>query len=97
MTIRRMHKSMRAMMYVAIAMLLKNTAQAADPAAGKALAQARCAACHVPADWRGETETSLQSLLRDVVSGKVKHHKAKVELSETDIANVAAYWVAGKK
>lgn len=77
--------------------LLAPGAWAADAAAGKAIAQARCAACHQPADWNGETAASLQSLIGDVVSGKVKHHKYKVELSDTDIANVAAYWLTGKK
>ncbi len=70
---------------------------AADVAAGKALAQARCAACHEPKDWQGETSNSLQSLLRDVVSGKVKHGKASVQLSDTEIADLAAYWLTGKK
>jgi len=72
------------------------TVWAADAAAGKTVAQAKCAACHQPVDWKGETDASLQSLLRDVVSGKVKHRKAKVELSDDDIANIAAYWLAPK-
>jgi mono/diheme cytochrome c family protein len=70
---------------------------AADAGAGKVAAQAKCAACHEPADWQGETQNSLQSLIRDVVSGKVKHSKTKVELNETEIANIAAYWLSGKK
>jgi mono/diheme cytochrome c family protein len=70
---------------------------AADAAAGKAVAQAKCAACHAPADWKGETDAGLQSLLRDVVSGKIKHNKAKVELSDADIANVTAYWLSPRK
>lgn len=70
---------------------------AADAAAGKAVAQAKCASCHEPADWQGETQASLQSLIRDVASGKVKHNKAKVELSDADIGNVAAYWLSTKK
>lgn len=70
---------------------------AADAAAGKVVAQAKCASCHEPADWQGETQNSLQSLVRDVVSGKVKHSKVNVELSETEIANITAYWLSGKK
>lgn len=77
--------------------LLASAAWAADAGAGKALAQTKCAACHEPADWKGETDASLQSLIRDVVSGKVKHSKTKIELNETEIANVAAYWLTGKK
>ncbi|MGE0114930.1 MAG: hypothetical protein AB7T07_08625 [Steroidobacteraceae bacterium] len=80
-----------------MSLLLASATQAADVAAGKSVAQARCAACHEPADWQGETAASLQSLIRDVVSGKVKHSKTKVELNETDIANVTAYWLTGKK
>ncbi len=33
----------------------------------------------------------------DVAAGKVKHSKTKVELNETEIANIAAYWLTGKK
>lgn len=83
--------------YMPSLLLLASGAWAADVAAGKAIAQTKCAACHQPADWSGETNASLQSLISDVVSGKVRHHKAKVELSDTDIANVAAYWLTGKK
>ncbi len=78
-------------------MLLAPNAWAGDAAAGKVVAQTKCAACHEPADWKGETDASLQSLIRDVVAGKVKHAKAKVELNDTDIANVAAYWLSVKK
>lgn len=80
-----------------LSVLLCASAWSADAGAGKAIAQAKCAACHEPADWQGETAASLQSLIRDVVSGKVKHSKTKVELSEAEIANVAAYWLTGKK
>ncbi len=80
-----------------LGMLLVSSVHAADAGAGKAVAQARCAACHEPADWQGETAASLQSLIRDVVSGKVSHSKTKVELSEAEIADVAAYWLTGKK
>jgi mono/diheme cytochrome c family protein len=78
-------------------LLLTSQVSAADVAAGKAVAQARCAACHAPADWKGETDAGLQSLLRDVVSGRVKHTKARVELSDADIANITAFWLSTKK
>ncbi len=70
---------------------------AADVGAGKAVAQAKCASCHEPADWDGETDATLQSLIKDVVSGKVKHSKTKVELNDQEVANVAAYWLSVKK
>lgn len=70
---------------------------AADTNAGKVLVQARCASCHQPADWQGETTGSLASLIRDVVSGKVKHSKFKVELSDAEIADITAYWLSVRK
>ncbi|MGC3982825.1 MAG: hypothetical protein QM808_16365 [Steroidobacteraceae bacterium] len=82
---------------VTLAVLSMGCAWAADAGAGKTVAQAKCAACHEPADWKGETEATLQSLIRDVVSGKVKHSKTKVELTDAEIANVTAYWLTGKK
>lgn len=72
-------------------------ALAADAVAGKVIADAKCVSCHEPKDWQGETSKSMESLIRDVVSGKVKHSKTRVELTETEIADVAAYWLAGKK
>lgn len=72
-------------------------AHAADAAAGKVIADARCASCHVPKDWQGETSRSLEALIRDVVTGKVKHSKTKVELTDAQIADVAAYWLANNK
>jgi len=71
-------------------------AVAADVAAGRSVAQAKCSQCHEADDWEGESAASLESLIRDIVAGKVKH-KGKLELSSADIANIAAYWGAGKK
>ncbi len=69
---------------------------AADVAAGRATAQAKCAQCHEADDWEGESAASLASLMRDIVAGKVKH-KTKLDLTPTEIENIAAYWAAGKK
>lgn len=66
---------------------------AADVAAGKAVAQAQCVQCHEADDWTGESTASLESLIRDIVAGKVKH-KTRLQLSQADIANIAAYWGA---
>lgn len=93
-----MHRSIALRTTCAVsALLMASATWAADAGAGKTVAQAKCASCHEPADWQGETAASLESLIRDVVSGKVKHSKTKVELGETEIANVAAYWLTGKK
>jgi mono/diheme cytochrome c family protein len=66
-------------------------AAAADVSAGKAAAQAQCVQCHEADDWEGESAASLESLIRDIVAGKVKHKNA-LQLSPAEIADVAAYW-----
>lgn len=71
-------------------------AGAADVAAGKATAQAKCVECHEADDWEGESAASLQALISDIVAGKVKHKK-KIELTPAEIANIAAYWGQGGK
>lgn len=69
---------------------------AADVAAGRAAAQAKCIQCHEADDWEGESAASLASIMRDVVAGKVRH-KTKLDLTPAEIENIAAYWAAGKK
>jgi mono/diheme cytochrome c family protein len=81
---------------VALICLPAISASAADVQAGKATSQAKCSQCHEPDDWEGESAASLQSLISDIVAGKVKH-KGKLELTEAEIANVAAYWGQGGK
>jgi mono/diheme cytochrome c family protein len=71
-------------------------ANAADVAAGRVAASAKCVECHEADDWEGESAASLESIIRDIVAGKVKH-KRKLELTPAEIANIAAYWGAGKK
>jgi mono/diheme cytochrome c family protein len=75
---------------------LSGSVIAADFNAGKATATTQCAQCHEADDWKGETAASLESLIKDIVAGKVKHKKA-LQLSESDAANIALYWSrAGK-
>ena len=81
---------------VILAIAATGGASAADVAAGRVTAQAKCSACHEADDWEGESTGSLQSLISDIVAGKVKH-KQKVELNAAEIANVAVYWGQGKK
>jgi mono/diheme cytochrome c family protein len=66
-------------------------AHAADVQAGKSAAQSKCSQCHDADDWEGEDAASLESLIRDIVAGKVKH-KVRLELSPAEIADIAAYW-----
>lgn len=77
------------------ALLLSCQAFAADAAAGRAAAGA-CAECHEARDWEGETQASLESLIRDVVKGSVKHNR-KITLSDAEIANIATYWSSAAK
>ena len=79
-----------------IAALMAWTAgvNAADIAAGKAKTEEICGECHDPADWEGEDAASLAAMIKDVNSGAVKHKK-KLNLTDADIANIAAYWASG--
>jgi mono/diheme cytochrome c family protein len=67
----------------------------ADIAAGRVAAQ-KCIQCHEADDWDGESAASLESLIRDIVAGKVKH-KTPLKLTPAEIANIAAYWGTGGK
>lgn len=71
-------------------------AYGADVQAGRGAAQRKCVQCHDADDWEGEDAASLESLIRDIVAGRVKH-KAKLELTTAEVSNIAAYWAAGKK
>jgi mono/diheme cytochrome c family protein len=71
-------------------------AGAADIAAGKATSDKSCASCHEVADWKGQSEAQLQTLIKHVTTGKIKHKK-EIVLSDADIANVAAYWASAAK
>jgi mono/diheme cytochrome c family protein len=91
-----MPKDSKTVLAVVAACLAGTAAQAADVQAGKAAAQAKCIQCHEADDWEGEDAASLESLIRDIVAGKVKH-KGKLELTAAEIANIAAYWGQGGK
>lgn len=71
-------------------------ANAADVQAGKSIADARCIHCHEADDWSGEDAAALESLMADIVAGKVKH-KVKLTLSQAEIADIAAYWAASSR
>lgn len=92
----RMSRQLQAVLTIAALFCASGAAQAADAQAGRSAAQSKCAQCHDADDWEGEDAASLESLIRDIVAGKVKH-KGKLELNATEIANIAAYWGQGKK
>lgn len=64
---------------------------AADVDAGKAVSQAKCIQCHEADDWEGESAASLESLIKDIVAGKVRH-PAPLQLTPAEVANIAAFW-----
>lgn len=76
---------------VALGLLPLSASLAADAQAGKAASQAKCIACHEADDWEGESAASLESLIRDIVAGKVKH-KQPLQLTPAEIADIAAWW-----
>jgi cytochrome c2 len=78
---------------LALSLLAVASVQAADVQAGRSTAQ-QCVQCHEADDWEGEDAASLQSLINDIIAGKVKH-KTRIELTPTEVANIAAYWGAG--
>lgn len=82
---------MPAVAFVAALFSLPLTAVAADVQAGKAAAQSKCVQCHEADDWEGESTASLESLIGDIVAGKVKH-KGALQLSAAEISDIAAYW-----
>jgi cytochrome c553 len=83
-----------ALSIIALASLVcAGTTRAAEVAAGKGIAQAKCGSCHDATDWDGETTTSLESLIRDVAKGTVSH-KQKITVSDDEVKEIAAYWAA---
>ena len=76
---------------VALGLLPLSAPLAADVQAGKAASQAKCIACHDADDWEGESAASLESLIRDIVAGSVKH-KQPLQLTPTEVADIAAFW-----
>lgn len=84
------------LLIAAVLLLAGFAARAADVQAGRAASQAKCVQCHEADDWEGEDAASLESLIADIVGGKVKH-KTRIELTPAEIANIAAYWGSGGK
>ncbi len=64
-------------------------------AAGKAKFEAACAECHEAGDFAGEDAKALTDTIKKIVAGQQKH-KAKLTLSDAEIASVAGYMATGK-
>ena len=73
-------------------------AAAADRQAGKAVVDQTCAACHggMMSMWKGKSASDIDSLIHQVVAGKVPHPK-KLQLTDAQMADVAAYWASASK
>jgi mono/diheme cytochrome c family protein len=91
-----MSAQFHAVLTIAALFCASATAYAADAQAGRSVAQGKCVQCHEADDWEGEDAASLESLIRDIVAGKVKH-KVRLDLTAAEIANIAAYWGQGHK
>jgi cytochrome c553 len=76
-----------------VSLVCAGTARGTEVAAGKSVAQTKCGSCHDATDWDGETTASLESLIRDVAKGAVGH-KQKITVSDDEVKEIAAYWVA---
>jgi mono/diheme cytochrome c family protein len=82
---------------LAAAVLTSISATAADATAGKAKVDQACAECHRRSDFSGESPSQLEALLKDIVSGKVKHSKRPLQLTSQEITDIAAYWAGTRK
>ena len=76
--------------------LLGSGTASADVAAGKARFNAVCGECHDSADFESEDPQALAATLRRMVSGELRHKKA-LQLSDQEIADIAAYMSTGGK
>lgn len=62
----------------------------ADTAAGRAKFESACADCHEPADFADKSGAQLQTQLKGISSGQIKH-KGKVKLTDAEIADLVAH------
>ena len=75
---------------LAVMVFAFSAAHAGDAAKGQSTFEANCTKCHEAADFEGETQESINGMVKDWVSGK-KNHKAKIKLTDEEIASIAAY------
>ena len=64
--------------------------QAADSEAGQKTFQSSCAACHKLKTYAGKSDAELETQIRGIIAGTIKHPK-KLTLNDSDVVNVAAY------
>ena len=78
---------------VAVSVSMCGAAVAADVAAGKKKYDEVCSSCHDKADSTGKSAALVESRIKEVVNGLVKHKK-KLKLTDAEIANLAAFWTS---
>jgi mono/diheme cytochrome c family protein len=85
-------------LFAAVALGASLVASAADPQAGKAIVQQTCGACHdgMMAMWKGKSASDIDAAIHKVVAGKVPHPR-KLQLTDAQMADVAAYWASTAK
>jgi mono/diheme cytochrome c family protein len=71
------------------------SAGAGDVQAGKTIVGESCGACHggMMSMWQGKSASDIDDLIHQVVAGK-KPHPKKLELTDAQMADVAAYWAS---
>lgn len=68
-----------------------------DEAAGKATFDSKCADCHYADDFAGEAAGNIANLIKADKTKAAHEGKADLStLSDSDIANVAAFLASGK-
>jgi mono/diheme cytochrome c family protein len=75
-----------------------SAAGAGDAQAGKAFVGQNCGSCHdgMMSMWQGKSAADIEGLMHQVVAGKVPHPK-KLELTDAQMADIAAYWASAAK
>jgi mono/diheme cytochrome c family protein len=71
------------------------SSRAADSVAGQKTFQTTCAGCHQFKSYGTKSSADLETDIKGIVAGTVKHPK-KLTLSDADVANVAAYIAANE-
>lgn len=66
-----------------------------DANAGKAkFEEESCDRCHYEDDFAEDAKSVIKAMLQSVKSGETKHRVSLAELSDEDIANLAAYFAS---
>ncbi len=68
----------------------------ADAGAGKTTFTSACSQCHEASDFEGEDPAEISATLKKMVGGQMRHKKP-LNLTDAEIADVAAYLVSGGK